>query len=84
MNDACRTPANIAELLSKDICMKKATGKWWKLLILGFLAGAFIGFGGELATMIGLGETPIGVKKLLMGSVFSVGLMLVVIAGKDK
>lgn len=54
--------------------------------ILGILAGVFIGFGSELATMVTydmskfLGE---GFAKFIFGSVFSVGLILVVIAGAE-
>jgi formate/nitrite transporter len=58
-----------------------------KMLVLGFLAGAYIAFGGFLAIVVGKGvnaETlgP-GVAKLLFAGVFPVGLMLVVIAGSE-
>ncbi|HDS09167.1 MAG TPA: formate/nitrite transporter family protein [Firmicutes bacterium] len=81
-----KAPAVVAETLSKEICVKKATGDWWRIALLGILAGAYIGFGGELATMAGLGvadKLGLGFQKFLMGSVFSVGLMLVVIAGAE-
>ncbi len=57
-----------------------------QMIILGILAGVFIGFGSELATMATydmgkfLGE---GFAKFIFGSVFSVGLILVVIAGAE-
>jgi len=59
-----------------------------KTLILGFLAGAFIGFGGFLAIMVGGGIPGIqsnnpGLQKFIFGAVFPVGLMLVVIAGSE-
>ncbi len=81
-----KSPAVVAETFSKEICVKKAIGDWWRIALLGFLAGAYIGFGGELATMAGLGVKEalgLGFQKFLMGSVFSVGLMLVVIAGAE-
>lgn len=57
-----------------------------KLLILGFLAGAFIAFGSQLAVTAaggtGWGNFP-GLQKLVFGGVFPVGLMLVVIAGSE-
>ena len=58
-----------------------------KLLLLGFLAGAYIAFGGLLAIAVGKGvnvETlgP-GIAKLLFAGVFPVGLMLVVIGGSE-
>ncbi len=86
MSNGCKAPGAIAEVLSSEVCVKKATNDWWRIAILGFLAGAFIAFGGELATMAGLGvadKLGVGIQKFLMGSVFSVGLMLVVIAGAE-
>ncbi|NLT34419.1 MAG: formate/nitrite transporter family protein [Gaiellales bacterium] len=57
-----------------------------KLMVLAILAGAYIGFGANLATTIGCDSAKFlgnGVGQLLFGSVFSVGLMLVVIAGSE-
>jgi len=57
-----------------------------KMIILGILAGVFIGFGAELATMVtfDMGKfLGVGFTKFMFGSVFSVGLMLVVIAGAE-
>ncbi|MEA3544213.1 MAG: formate/nitrite transporter family protein [Thermodesulfobacteriota bacterium] len=55
-----------------------------QLLVLGFLAGAYIGFAAHLATVVGTGDFSwIGMKKFLIGAVFSVGLMLVIIPGSE-
>ncbi len=55
-----------------------------QLLLLGFLAGAYIGFAAHLATVAGSGEFGwIGLKKILVGAVFSTGLMLVIIPGSE-
>lgn len=55
-----------------------------QLLLLGFLAGAYIGFAAHLATVVGTGDFSwIGMKKFLIGAVFSVGLMLVIIPGSE-
>jgi len=57
-----------------------------QMIILGILAGAFIGFGSELATMISFDMSKyfgVGFTKFIFGSVFSVGLILVVIAGAE-
>jgi len=56
----------------------------FKMFILGMLAGAYIGFGANLATKIGSMEAA-GTSggQFLFGAVFSVGLMLVVIAGSE-
>ncbi len=55
-----------------------------KLCLLGILAGVYIGFGANLATKIGSMEAS-GTSggQFLFGAVFSVGLMLVVIAGAE-
>ncbi len=82
----CRTPANTAEKLSKSICVTKVNSSFLKLMILGIFAGVFIGFGAQLATMTGhdmSGFFGVGITKLVMGMVFSVGLILVVIAGAE-
>ncbi len=77
------SPAQIAEKMSAAGQKKVVipTGKFFTLAI---LAGAFIAFGAELSIMVGhqtgLG---VGITKLLAGSVFSVGLMLVIIAGSE-
>jgi formate/nitrite transporter len=56
----------------------------WKMFILGILAGAYIGFGANLATKIGSAPDAGGAVGLfLFGAVFSVGLMMVVIAGSE-
>jgi formate/nitrite transporter len=56
-----------------------------KLFLLGILAGVFIGFGANLATKIGSMDAAPGTAggQFLFGAVFSVGLMLVVIAGAE-
>jgi len=55
-----------------------------QLLVLGFLAGAYIGFAAHLATVVGTGDFSwIGMKKFMIGTVFSVGLMLVIIPGSE-
>jgi formate/nitrite transporter len=58
-----------------------------KMFILGILAGVFIGFASHLATTVATGPFGpvqwLGLKKLLVGSVFSVGLMLVIIPGSE-
>jgi len=82
----CRTPATIADSLSRSICVQKINASILKKIILGILAGVYIGFGASLATLIGYDLAKyvgLGLAKLITGSVFSVGLMLVVIAGAE-
>lgn len=55
-----------------------------KMVLLGILAGVYIGFGANLATKIGAApdaDSALGI--FLFGAVFSVGLILVVIAGAE-
>ncbi len=55
------------------------------LVILGMLAGAYIGLGGMFATvaLAGSDALPFGVGQVLAGLVFTVGLALVLIAGAE-
>ena len=84
--DLCLKPINVAKSLSESICVEKVHSSVINLLVLGFFAGVFIAFGGELSTMVTVGTAKglsVGISKFLAGSVFSVGLMLVVIAGAE-
>jgi formate/nitrite transporter len=57
-----------------------------RMFVLAVLAGAYIAFGCHLATVVSQDSQPIlgaGLTSLLMGSVFPVGLMLVVIGGAE-
>src|SRR5665647_3808139 len=57
---------------------------WDKLLLMGFLAGAYIAFGSLLALIVTAGMTkagyPIGLYRFAFGAVFPVGLMLVAVS----
>lgn len=81
-----KTPTMVMQCLCNDIGVKKATNGWTRVFILGILAGAFIAFGAELATVVTFDMSKyvgVGFSKFMFGSVFSVGLMLVVIAGAE-
>src|SRR3954453_16931436 len=57
-----------------------------KVLVGGFLAGAYIAFGGLLAVVASAGLDPAkvgGVVTIVTGSVFALGLILVVVAGSE-
>ncbi|MBL7071413.1 MAG: formate/nitrite transporter family protein [Candidatus Omnitrophica bacterium] len=86
VNVDCKTPATIADALANSICVQKTNASIVKLLILGFFAGVYISFGAAIATLVGHDAAKyvgVGIAKLLIGGVFSVGLMLVVIAGAE-
>jgi len=83
---AFKTPSEIAGEAVRLGKIKTTMG-WGKLLVLGFLAGAYIAFGSQLAVTAAAGapwpqQLP-GLQKLVFGAVFPVGLMLVVIAGSE-
>ena len=81
-------PADLSKALV-GIGEKKASGTVAKLLLLGILAGVFIGFAAHLATTVATGWSVdgesvfFGLKKFFVGAVFSVGLMLVMIPGSE-
>ncbi len=81
-----KTPKSIAETVAQTVGVAKATSPWLSVFVLGILGGAYIGFGGLLSTTVTFDLAPkvgIGFSKLVGGSVFSLGLMLVVIAGAE-
>ena len=90
-------PASMAEQAERT-GVRKASTDLPTLLVLSVLAGAFISFGAVFATTVSAGGVtiasadgatmlqavpPYGIMRLLTGLVFSVGLLLVVIAGAE-
>jgi formate/nitrite transporter FocA (FNT family) len=81
----CLSPAKIAELTTAS-GERKVELSFRRLAVLGVLAGAYIAFGAEAylllfsdtATFLGF-----GLSRILGGLVFSVGLILVVLAGAE-
>jgi formate transporter len=65
--------------------IKRASTDPLTLLVLSILAGAFISFGAIFATTVSAGATGMsyGVVRLLVGLVFSAGLIMVVIGGAE-
>jgi formate/nitrite transporter len=81
-----KAPGTIAETVAQTVGVAKATSPWLTVFVLGILAGAYIGFGGLLSTTVTFDTAAkwgIGFTKILGGAAFSVGLMLVVIAGAE-
>ena len=87
------TPLNIDAFIppqmatkAEEIGVKKANMDWLTMFALAVLAGAFIALGAIFATTVTAGaadKLPFGVAKLLGGLVFSLGLILVVVAGAE-
>ncbi|MCG8564293.1 MAG: formate/nitrite family transporter [Desulfobacterales bacterium] len=81
-----RGPKIIAETVAQSVGVTKATSPWFSLFVLGVMAGAYIGFGGLFSLTATFDMDPglgLGMKKMVAGATFSIGLMLVVIAGAE-
>jgi formate/nitrite transporter len=82
---AFKSPPEITEA-GVETGAKKAVQSWDKALVGSFLAGAYISFGALLAVVVSAGMDPErwgGVQTLVAGSVFCLGLILVVLAGSE-
>jgi len=79
----CRPPAEMA-LKMEATGVTKANGNIWSISLLGILAGFFIGLGAMFATLATTDiQIGFGLSKLVGGIVFSLGLILVVVAGAE-
>jgi formate transporter len=82
---SCNAPGEVATIAC-NTAKTKSSLSLGKLIVLGLLAGAYIGFGAYLATTVGhdvpkyLGN---GIGQLIFGATFTVGLMMVVIGGSE-
>jgi formate transporter len=82
---AFKSPPEITRA-SVELGVNKSQMSAGKMLVGGFLAGAYIAFAGMLAITASAGLDPAkvgGVITLITGSVFTLGLILVVIAGSE-
>jgi len=79
-----KSPSEIASAICKA-GVEKSKLPLDKMFVLGTLAGVYIGFGCQLMITVtqDLTSISLGLSQLLGGAVFSVGLMLVVIAGAE-
>ncbi len=81
------SPKEVIEIVGV-LAHNKGSYKVSKTLILSFLAGAYIAFGGLLALIVGggspgLAATNPGLVKFLFGATFPIGLILVVVVGAE-
>ena len=77
------TPAMVARMVAERGVVK-ANAPFVTTFVLGVLAGAFIGLGAVLSTVVATGSTlGYGPTKVLSGLAFSLGLILVVVAGAE-
>ncbi|OMQ14170.1 formate transporter [Modestobacter sp. VKM Ac-2676] len=80
-----REPKEIAQAAAQTGA-KKTRRSWDKVLVSGFLAGAYIAFGGLVAIVVSSGLDPATwgtLPTLFTGATFTLGLVLVLIAGSD-
>src|SRR5829696_9357767 len=80
-----REPAEMAQV-AVATGTKKTHRTWDRVLVSAFLAGAYISFGGLVAITVSSGlsaETWGTLPTLFMGAAFTLGLVLVLIAGSD-
>ncbi|WP_182526801.1 formate/nitrite transporter family protein [Nocardioides dongkuii] len=80
-----REPKEIAEA-AVAAGTKKVARTWDRVLVASFLAGAYIAFGGLVAITISSGLDPATwgtLPTLFTGAAFTLGLVLVIIAGSD-
>lgn len=85
MHKSFLTPAEAMEAIVKA-GRRVLTQSLGQTVVLSLLAGFYISFGAQLATLVTHDAAPhlgSGVSRLLGGSVFSVGLMLVVVCGAE-
>ncbi|NMC16622.1 MAG: formate/nitrite transporter family protein [Chloroflexi bacterium] len=78
------TPAEVATK-AIGVGVKKAGLDFWTMFVLALFGGAFIAIGAVLATTVGTNgaEFPYGLNALLKGLIFTVGLILVIVAGAE-
>lgn len=78
-------PPQEVALKAEQLGVDKVAKPLLSVLALSVLAGAFIALGAIFSSTVavGAGEFPFGVTKLLSGVTFSLGLILVVIAGAE-
>jgi formate transporter len=82
---AAREPQEMAQVAA-ETGAKKAHRSWDRVLVSAFLAGAYISFGALVAITVSSGldpETWGTLPTLFMGAAFTLGLVLVLIAGSD-
>lgn len=78
-------PADMAEK-AEQVGIKKAQMDAVRTFVLAVLAGAFIALGAVFATTVAAGAStvlPYGLKQLVVGVVFSLGLILVLVGGAE-
>ena len=86
MSSSFKSPVDTAKAIS-GAAGSKNSASIVNLILLSFLAGAYIAFGGLLAEVANAGMAsaglPVGLCKFVFGATFPVGLIIVVLAGSE-
>jgi len=86
MSSSFKSPVDTAKAISATAGAKNSANIV-NVILLSFLAGAYIAFGGLLAIIASAGMAgagaPAGLEKFVFGAVFPVGLIIVVLAGSE-
>ena len=86
MSSSFKSPVDTAKAISATAGAKNSANIV-NVILLSFLAGAYIAFGGLLAIIASAGMlkagAPVGLEKFVFGAVFPVGLIIVVLAGSE-
>ena len=86
MSSSFKSPVDTAKAIS-NTAGAKDSANIVNVILLSFLAGAYIAFGGLLAEIASAGMlaagAPVGLEKFVFGAVFPVGLIIVVLAGSE-
>lgn len=82
MNNMFNSPA---EIVDANIAAGKTKGSlpFFKMVLLGILAGAFIAIGGEASNLAVHGIKDVGLARTLAGAIFPVGLMMIIVVGGE-
>lgn len=82
MNKSMLTPVEITEYV-EGVGIKKANNKTVQTILLAILAGVFIALGAYGSSVASHSIDNVGLQKVVAGTVFPVGLMLVLICGAE-
>lgn len=82
MNKHYYTPAEVLDV-NMDAGEDKVNLPFFKLLLLGIMAGAFVAFGAIASSTATFGVTDLGTSRLIAGCIFPVGLMMITFAGGE-
>lgn len=77
------SPLSITETVIEKFSVNKSKLSFLQTIIMGFLGGVYIAFGAQLATNVIANVSDKGIGLILGGVVFSLGLILVVVAGAE-